>query len=120
MTVSGPFVLRCSREVFSEDEIEMLENYGKQFERLSDGRRKPATAAQRHFVEVANGRCEPKTVYEMVWSNYLRRLEWESNPENRAAMGPRRKVRDDRADWKRMSAASWGEMMRRSRGLDHH
>ncbi len=118
MTASGTFVLRCSQEVFSKEEIATLEAYGAQFERLCDGRRKPATPAQRRFVEVANGRCEPKTVYEKVWLKYLKRLEWESNPENRAAMGPRRRVPDDRADWKRMRGASWGEMMRRSRGLD--
>ena len=49
---------------------------------------------------------------------YRARVEWESDPANRAAMGPPRAVHDDREDWKRMRGATWGEMARRSRGLD--
>ncbi|MDE0241885.1 MAG: hypothetical protein OXQ84_17130, partial [bacterium] len=48
----------------------------------------------------------------------LDRLKWESDPRNRAAMGPPREVRDDREDWKRMRGATWGDAMRRAKGLD--
>ena len=115
--MSSPFVIRCSREIFSGSEIEILEEHGARLERLADGRRPPSNEAGRRFVEVANGRCPPETAFEKVWMKYQQRLEWERDPENRDAMGPRRKVHD-REDWKRMRGATWGEMVRRSRGLD--
>ena len=86
--MSSLFVIRCSREIFSETEIELLENHGARLERLADGRRPPGNAAGRRFVDVANGRRRPETVYEKTWMKYLRRLEWERDPANRATMGP--------------------------------
>lgn len=112
------FVIRCSREIFSESEIDVLEEHGARLERLADGRQPPSNAAGERFVEVANGRRQPETVYEKVWMKYRQRLEWERDPTNRATMGPSRKGHDDREDWKRMRGATWGEMVRRSRGLD--
>ena len=112
------FSIRCSREIFAQQEIELLEQYGRELERLANGNRRPRTAAQRRFVEVSKGQCEPETTYERTWVKYLQRLDWESDPANRAAMGPRRRVTDDREDWKRMRGATWGEMQRRARGLD--
>ena len=73
---TGPFVIRCSREIFSEREIWILEDHGKRLERLAEGRQSPATDAGRRFVEVAQGRRDPETVYERTWLKYLRRLEW--------------------------------------------
>ena len=67
--------------------------------------RAPATAAQEQFVEAARGENPPETVYERVWTMYLNRLEWESDPANRAATGPRRQTPDDREDWTRMCGA---------------
>ena len=49
---------------------------------------------------------------------YQQRLELERDPAFQDAMGPLRKVHDDREDWKRMRGATWGDMVRRSRGLD--
>ena len=112
------FMIRCSREIFSEDEIEILERYGVAFHRLAEGERAPRTDGQRRFVEVARGVREPKTTYEKTWSKYLQRLEWEEDPENRTAMGPRRQFPDDRDDWKRMAGAQWSETIRRARGVD--
>ena len=86
--MSSRFVIRCSRKIFSETEIELLENHGARLERLADGRRPPGNAAWRRFVDVANGRRRPETVYEKTLMKYLRRLEWERDPANRAAMGP--------------------------------
>ena len=112
------FALRCSREIFSAEEIETLERYGRQFEDLTAGHRPTRTPAQQRFVEVAQGQRPPETYYERVWCKYLARLKWESDPRNRAAMGPPRKAHDDREDWKRMRSAAWGDAMRRARGLD--
>lgn len=113
-----PFVIRCSYEVFSELEIEILEEHGARLERLADGRQPPRNAAGRRFVKVVNGHVQPETAFEKVWIKYQRRLEWERDPANRAAMGSPREVHDDREDWKRMRGSVWGEMVRRSRGLD--
>ena len=112
------FVIRCSREVFSEDEIEILQTYGVVFHRLADGVRLPQTDGQRRFVEAVHGAREPETKYEKTWLKYLLRLAWESDPENRSTMGPRRKAYNGRDDWRRMAAAQWGETIRRARGFD--
>ena len=69
-------------------------------------------------MEVVHGVREPETKYEKTWSKYQRRVEWENDAENRAAMGPRRKFFDDRDDWKRMADAQWGDTIRRARGFD--
>ena len=63
-------------------------------------------------------RHPPETVYERVWTKYLRRLEWENDPANRAAMGERRRMPDDREDWKHMRGAVWSGVRRRAQGLD--
>ena len=112
------FVIRCSREVFSEDEIEILEKYGAAFHRLAEGHRLPQTDAQKRFVDAVHEVRETETEYEETWLKYVRRLAWESDPENRAAMGPRRKAFNDRDDWRRMAGAQWGETIRRARGFD--
>ena len=110
------FGFRCSRDIFTDDEIDILERYGGEFERLTDGRRLPTTAAQRRFIKVATGQHEPETVFERTWAKYLWRVEWES--ANESVMGERRAMPDDRDDWRRMSGAIWREIRRRARGLD--
>ena len=116
--MSSSFVIRCPHEIFSESEIDILEEHGARLERLADGRQPPRNAAGQRFVEVAQARRQPETVYEIVWVQYQQRLEWERDPANRDAMGPPRKGHDDREDWKRMRGATRGEMVQRSRGLD--
>lgn len=113
-----PFVLRSSREVFTDEELEVLEEYGRGLERLADGKRLPNTPAQQRFVAVVRGELEPETIYERAWMKYLLRVDWESDPANRAAMGTLRRMPNDREDWKRMRSAVWGEVRRRARGLD--
>ena len=113
-----PFTILCSKTPFSMDELDILRRYGREFERLSNGERAPATAAQVQFVEAARGENPPETVYERVWTKYLKRLEWESDPANRAVMGPRRRIPDDREDWNRMRGAVWSDVRRRAKGLD--
>ena len=115
---SEPFTLRCSKAPFSEDELDILRQYGAAFERLSNRERAPATVTQEQFVDAARGKRPPETVYERVWTKYLRRLEWEQDPDNRAAMGARRRMPDDRQDWKRMRGAIGSDVRRRAQGLD--
>ena len=112
------FTIRCSRAIFSAEEIKILERYGHQFEQLTNGERQPETEAQEQFVEAARGRREAETIYERTWAKYMFRVKWEREPKNRAAMGDRRRMPNDREDWKRMSGAVWGGMVQRARGRD--
>ena len=113
------FVIRCSQAIFSTEEISILRQDGSKMEMLANGERQPKTSAQRRFVETAHGRRDPMTDYEKTWSKYMWRVKWESKPENRATMGERRHMPNDREDWKRMRGAVWGDMKRRSRGIDN-
>ena len=110
------FNFRCSRKVFTEKELQILEEHGAEFARLANGQRLPKTQAQARFVEVARGQREPETVYEKAWAKYMWRVDWEQ--ANRSVMGECRRMPNDREDWKRMQGAVWGEVRRRSQGLD--
>ena len=112
------YEIKCSRDIFSEEEIEILEIYGNQFRRLTSGERKPVTDAQRRFIQVAQGQCHPETIYEKAWAKYINRVIWEREPANKAAMEERRKLPDDRDDWKKMRGRVWSDMQKRSKGLD--
>lgn len=72
---NSSFILRCSKTPFSDEELDILERYGKEFERLSNGDRTPTTAAQVQLVEAACGERPPETVYELAWTKYLQKLE---------------------------------------------
>ena len=115
-TAAAFFHFRCSRAVFTEKELRILEEHGAEFARLANGQRLPKTQDQARFVEVARGQREPETVYEKAWAKYMWRVDWEQ--ANRSVMGERRRMPDDRGDWKRMQGAVWGEARRRSQGLD--
>ena len=110
------FIIGCSREIFSDEEIEIPERFGRELERLAKGEQLPETEAQQRFVDAARGRRQPESIYEKTWAKYLWRMEWESQPENRSAMAERHRVPDDREDWKRMRGAAWGEVRRRAKG----
>ena len=112
------FIPRCSTETFTQEEIDILELYGKQFAELMHGKRAPQTTAQERFVRVAQGKCEPSTIYEKTWRKYLERLIREDDPEHQAIMGKRRQMPNDREDHKKMRGAVWSEVRRRSKGLD--
>ena len=112
------FEIKCSREIFSEEEINILGTYGNQFRRLTSGKRAPVTDAQRRFIKVAQGQCHPETIYEKTWAKYINRVIWEREPANKAAMEERRKLSDDRDDWKKMRGRDWSDMQKRSKGFD--
>lgn len=56
---SEPFTPRCSKAPFSEEELDILRQYGAAFERLSNGERTPATVAQKQFVDAVRGKRPP-------------------------------------------------------------
>jgi hypothetical protein len=84
----------CSSVVFKPEEWHDLQRYGSYMEALSSGDLKPRTEAQTQFVTVFTEGREPQSKYEKLWWRYLERKKWEADPENRAAMGPLRKLDD--------------------------
>lgn len=108
--VTSSFVPKCSAFAFSAAEWADLVEYGASLSDLVDGRRTPATPDQMQFVKFFNGDQdrEPANYWEALWSKYLFRITWESDPENRGAMGPLRQLPDSpvgsRADFKKLHA----------------
>jgi uncharacterized protein YifE (UPF0438 family) len=113
------FTVRTSREVFTDEELRLLELDGKFLEELTTGERSPTTPEQTRFVQVCDGEIEPFTKHEKVWRKYLERLNWESDPTNRSAMGLRRKADEgfggSRDAIKEMRRAQWADLLRRTR-----
>jgi uncharacterized protein YifE (UPF0438 family) len=69
----GKFKIDCSRLIFNEEEIEILEKYGHWFVALTEEILNPVTDGQRQFVLVAQHRLHPVTPAETAWFKYLRR-----------------------------------------------
>ena len=67
------FKIRCSREIFTEKEIGILERYGGELERLANGKRLPTTEARRRFVAAARHQRPPESIYEKTWAKYVLR-----------------------------------------------
>ena len=68
-------ILQSSEEIFTTEEKEYLEKYGDLFTQLMNGEREPSTDAQKRFVEVSHGRCDPETEYEQLWWKYIQRIK---------------------------------------------
>jgi uncharacterized protein YifE (UPF0438 family) len=71
-----------------------------------------------HFIQVCRNEAEPETIYERTWRKYLDRLQWESDPENRFAMGNPRHIDEGfgtREDHKKLRKAERVEFLRRQR-----
>lgn len=114
-----PFTIQTSLEVFTQQDVELLQRHGRAFERLMKGELPVDTPAREHFLQVCRKEAEPATVYEQVWRKYLDRLEWESDPANRTAMGTRRHADEGfggtREDHKKMRKAYRADFWRRQR-----
>ena len=67
--------LECSEEIFTTEEIEILEEYGDKLKQLMNGEREPRTEAQKRFVEVSHGRRDPETEHEQVWWKNIQRIK---------------------------------------------
>jgi uncharacterized protein YifE (UPF0438 family) len=57
---------------FSEEEQALLSKHLHFYRTLASGRRKPATAAQEHFVQVTLGHATAETPHEFAWIKYRR------------------------------------------------
>jgi uncharacterized protein YifE (UPF0438 family) len=113
-----PFEWGCSQSVFTEDEIDLLDRYGRIFQQLASGEREPRNEAQERFIACTRGQAEPRSDYEKAWRKYQLRIETESDPANRSMFGETPCEHDDPQDWKAMSGKQWGDMMKRTRGKD--
>lgn len=78
----GAFTIDCSFQIFSKEEIEVLQKFGHWFHGLVSGELKPLTVEQKQFIQVIKEKRSPNTLYEKAWMKYLgrKRLE-EANPE---------------------------------------
>ncbi|WP_370477197.1 DUF413 domain-containing protein [Tamlana flava] len=78
----GAFSVDCSFQIFSKEEIDVLQKYGHWFNGLVNGDLKPLTEAQKRFVEVVQEGLTPSNLFEKAWVKYLgrKRLE-DENPE---------------------------------------
>lgn len=65
--LAKPWIVRSLFKVFSEAEILFLTKYGAWLSALDSGNIEPTTTAQRHFVQVCNGKKPPKTAHEILW-----------------------------------------------------
>jgi uncharacterized protein YifE (UPF0438 family)/predicted GIY-YIG superfamily endonuclease len=74
----GKFTPQCNLSTFTEQEIELLEEYGHWFNALCTGELEPFNEPQQQFVAMAKRDRQPKTDYEKVWHHYLKRLEIEA------------------------------------------
>jgi len=53
---------------------QLLARYGHWLEALAEGTLEPATAEQRHFVQVAHGEAAPHSAFEVTWVEHRRAL----------------------------------------------
>lgn len=69
----GRFTIDCNHEIFSAEEILVLEKWGHWFTALASGDLKPFTVAQERFIKAMNKEVEVTTIYEKAWFKYLGR-----------------------------------------------
>lgn len=69
--------------LFSEEQA-LLSRCLNFYRSLATGRRKAATAAQKHFVEVALGHAGAETLHEFAYIKYVRLLRASAETESHA------------------------------------
>ncbi len=103
----GPFQINCSRAIFSNEEIELIEKYGHWFEALVSGILSPITEEQKAFIQVFKNHEKPFTPEQVAWFKYIKRLELEQNNPEKFNLNYTSDAEDpffSRSDWKTMRA----------------
>ena len=59
------------RNIFSEEELKIINKYGAWMEALADREIEPITPEQKRFVDVSVGIAEPKSEYEKIWMKII-------------------------------------------------
>ena len=67
----GRFIVDCHKDVFTRDELELLEEYGHWLKALSEEKLKPLNMKQEFFIRVIKGEYEPESLAEVAWHKYL-------------------------------------------------
>lgn len=71
------FAIDCSPVIFSEEETDILKNYGNWLQALAYGDVLPVSEAQEQFIKVSQRQLKPQTAMELAWYKYQRRRELE-------------------------------------------
>lgn len=74
--------IKCSKEIFSVDELDILKIYGHWFNALTSGELVPFTKEQERFIEVHKNKLKPENEFEKAWWKYQRRIEIEESDPN--------------------------------------
>ena len=83
-----PFLFRCSMEVFPNDELQALTDFGLWMEALVGGLIQPVTPEHAHFLDVDREVAEPETVCERAWVRLKARREYEQEERMAPAAAP--------------------------------
>lgn len=74
-----PYDLRVeNRDVFSEEEREILLKYGFWMEALERKRIDPETKEQHEFLEFCQGNLDPRNIFERAWYNLKQQRRFEN------------------------------------------
>ena len=93
--------LECSfmRPICSKAEVQVLEKYGAWMEALYHEKITPITNRQKQFCRHIKSDTPPEEFYALLFWKYLKRKEIaQSSPLN----NNRKKIKDDREDWKKI------------------
>jgi uncharacterized protein YifE (UPF0438 family) len=87
---------KYSEEDLSARERKSLEKLGTRLEALKEGRLKPQTEDERHFVLVCHGQATPVKIFEQAWVKYhtLRNIEEQLEKANREQFVTSEKYRE--------------------------
>jgi hypothetical protein len=75
---SAKLQLDCFPFIFSIEELEILEKKGHILKALAEGKRSPASSAERSFVKFCRDRESISSAMETAWIKYLHRRELEA------------------------------------------
>ena len=73
----GPYEMDCSCEIFNNDQINLIRQFGHWFKALVEGVLEPYTQSQRNFIDVMKGDSDPVSFEEQTWFLYMKRKEYE-------------------------------------------
>jgi uncharacterized protein YifE (UPF0438 family) len=76
----GRFVIDCETDIFSEDEIELLEKWGHWYRGLCEEKLVPFTMKQENFIRVYKGEIAPFSLHETAWFKYTSERISEEKP----------------------------------------
>jgi hypothetical protein len=98
------YLLKCSLEVFENDELNLLSRYGFWIEALVDGVILPITDEEKRLIDVHFGKVEPMNLQECAWRKLIERRIWEKNESE----SPHYKLIDKSEQW--FSRSAWKKM----------